>query len=225
MEKLVQDPSGTLQEPWNPDIVAYVGQNIYEAVNCMQAWKVIPTTGLVSALDAVRNRVLNFVLEIEVESPDAGEAAVNSNPIPQDKVHQIFNTYITGDVQNIATGSSRVKQKVVNKPEKNELFTNLLSVINNANGDREAIAELTGIVEEMRAVQGTETFTTHYQKFMSVLSNHMQILGPVVAPFLPTFINSLIEEPGGTQPHTTLQATLQAGTHRAVHQDYRAVAG
>lgn len=111
LESLVRDASGgTLQEPWNPDLVAYVGQNIYQGMNCMQAWKVIPVAGIVAALDAVRNRVLNFVLEIEAESPDAGEAPVNSNPVSQEKVNQIFNTYITGTVQNVATGGSNVSQ-------------------------------------------------------------------------------------------------------------------
>lgn len=59
MENLIKSANGnTLHEPWNPDLVAYVGQNIYQNMNCMQAWKVIPVTGIVAALDAVRNRIL-----------------------------------------------------------------------------------------------------------------------------------------------------------------------
>jgi hypothetical protein len=110
MEYLIGSKSGLLQEPWNPDLVAYVGQNIYSGMNCIQAWKVIPKSSIVEALDTVRNRVLNFVLEIEAEAPDAGEAPANSNPVPQDKVHHIFNTYITGNVQNMATGSTYQNQ-------------------------------------------------------------------------------------------------------------------
>ena len=94
MESLVRDASkGSLQEPWNPDLVAYVSHDIYEGMNCMQAWKVIPVSSVVAALDAVRNRILSFVLEIEAESPDAGEAPVNSNPVPQRKG--------TSDIQHI----------------------------------------------------------------------------------------------------------------------------
>ncbi|CAM3226904.1 hypothetical protein VINE108274_23045 [Vibrio neptunius] len=37
----------------------------------------------------------------------------------------------------------------------------------------------------MRSTQGSESFKGHYQKFMSMLADHMQVLGPVVAPFLP----------------------------------------
>lgn len=56
----------------------------------MQAWKVIPIGAVVGVLDAVRNRVLNFVLEIEAEEPSAGEASINSNPLPQERIQQIF---------------------------------------------------------------------------------------------------------------------------------------
>jgi hypothetical protein len=152
LESLVEDASsGTLQEPWNPYLVAYVGQKIYQGVNCMQAWKVIPVAGIVASLDAVRNRILSFVLEIEAESPDAGEAAVNSSPVPQEKVHQIFNMYITGNVQDVATGNSNVNQNA----------------------------------EQSSANQGSRNFKEHYQKFISILSDHMQVFGPIVAPFLP----------------------------------------
>ena len=130
LEALVEkSDGGTASEPWNPDIVAYVGQNIYKDMNCMQAWKVIPLTAVVAALDAVRNRILSFVLEIEAEAPDAGEAPINSNPLPQEKVHQIFNTYISGNVQNVATGSSEFEQHAINNEAPPEVFTQLIDAI------------------------------------------------------------------------------------------------
>ena len=76
----------------------------------MSAWKVIPYGALVSLVEAVRNRILSFVLEIEAEAPDAGEAGPNSRPLPQERVAQVFNTYISGNVQNVATASSNVTQ-------------------------------------------------------------------------------------------------------------------
>ncbi|MGG2296617.1 hypothetical protein ACQUZQ_08615 [Aeromonas veronii] len=186
LESLVEDTSvGSLQEPWNPDLVAYVGGGIYQGMNCMQAWKVIPVAAIVATLDAVRNRVLNFVLEIEAESPDAGEAPVNSNPVPQEKVHQIFNTYITGSVQNVATGSSNVSQHAIKNPDNEKLFVELLNALHKSEGDKEIIYKLSNIIEEMRSTQGSKSFKDNYQNFMSLLSDHMQIFGPVVAPFLP----------------------------------------
>jgi len=101
---------GSAQVPWPPELVAYVGQHIYQYMNCIGAWQVIPRNIIASLIDSVRNRILNFVLEIESENPDAGDAPQKSNPIPQEKVSQIYNTYISGNVQNVATGSSYVTQ-------------------------------------------------------------------------------------------------------------------
>jgi hypothetical protein len=108
--KQSEEGSGQLEEPWSPDYVVQVGQNIYEEMNCIGAWKVIPRGSIVSLVDAVRNKVLIFVLEIEAENPDAGEAPIDSNPVPQEKVSQIFNTYISGNVQNAAAGSRNISQ-------------------------------------------------------------------------------------------------------------------
>jgi hypothetical protein len=187
MESLVKHKdSGTFQEPWNPDVVVHVGQNIYQHMNCMQAWKVIPSGAIVAALDAVRTRVLNFVLEIEAQNPSAGEAEPNSSPVPMDKVQQIFNTYITGNVQNLAPGSSNVEQtaKYVERNDP-EILAKLLEAIKGATISPEAAKPITDAVVEMQATHGTGSFRENYQTFMSVLADHMQVLGPVVAPFLP----------------------------------------
>lgn len=185
IEALVsKSDGGTVQEPWNPDFVAMVSQKIYQGMNCMQAWKVIPITALIAALDEIRNRILNFVLEIEAQDPDAGEAALNSSPVPPEKVNQIFNTYISGSVQNVATGSHSFEQHATNNDTNAELFSQLLEALQSVN-QPEITVPLCNNVEEMRSSQGTQRFKDHYQHFMSLLSNHMTVLGPVVAPFLP----------------------------------------
>jgi hypothetical protein len=98
------------REQWPADMVAYFGQKIYQGMNCLSAWKVLPYNVLVALVDTIKTRVLNFALEIEGEAPDAGEAPPNAPPLPQEKVSQVFNTYISGNVQNVATGSSHVTQ-------------------------------------------------------------------------------------------------------------------
>lgn len=187
LESLVSDnTNGTLQEPWNPNIVAHLGQQIYERMNCMQAWKVIPKGAVVAAIDSVRTKVLNFVLEIEAQNPSAGEAELNSVPVPMEKVHQIFNTYITGTVQNLAPGSSNVQQtaKYVERAD-GEVLQKLLEAVRDSNLQPEAIKVVAASIENMQCTRGTSSFKQHYQTFMSHLADHMQVLGPVVAPFLP----------------------------------------
>jgi hypothetical protein len=186
LESLVaESENNTIHEPWNPDIVAHFGMKIYQGMNCMQAWKVIPTNAIVATVDAVRNRILNFVLEIESESPDAGEAAMNSNPVDQEKVSQIFNTYITGDIQNFATGNTNATQTVTINKGAEALFNDLLSAIQSLDEKAENLDELTDSVKQMQANQENNNFKTHYLNFMSILSNHMTVFCPVVAPFLP----------------------------------------
>jgi len=185
LEALVTNSNApTASEPWNPDIVAHVGLNIYQGMTCLQAWKVIPLTAVIAALDSVRNRILSFVLEIEAEAPDAGEAAINSNPLPQEKVHQIFNTYITGSVQNVATGSTDFKQQTINNAASQEVFSQLIEAIEAIRDAPEYDVVHSGI-QQMESNYGTDNFNSTYQNFMSVLANHVTVLGPVVGPFLP----------------------------------------
>lgn len=185
LETLVsKSTSGTASEPWNSDLVAFVGQDIYQGMNCLQAWKVIPLTSIVAALDAVRNRILSFVLEIESEAPDAGEAVLHTNPLPQEKVHQIFNTYITGNVQNVAAGSSDFEQHAITNQNQPEVFAQLLEAIESVKHDA-SYTEVQSSIREMEVNYGTDSFKDKYQSFMSVLSNHITVLGPIVAPCLP----------------------------------------
>ncbi len=45
-------------EPWPPEIVAFIQDKVYEMMNCMQAWKIIPKNVLVGLVDTVRNKIL-----------------------------------------------------------------------------------------------------------------------------------------------------------------------
>lgn len=187
LEALVsKSASGSARAPWNPDFVALVGGEIYQGMNCLQAWKVIPLTAVIAAIDSVRTRVLNFVLEIEAEAPDAGEASINSNPVPQEKVHQIFNTYISGNVQNLATASSNVQQHAKFNEQNAQLFQDILSALSKSGADAKAVAQLSDVVNDMKKAESSGGFKKSYLQFVSVLADHVQVLGPVLAPYLPS---------------------------------------
>jgi len=189
LEALVEkSEGGTAQEPWNPNLVALVGRDIYHGMNCMQAWKVIPITAVIEALEAVRNRILSFVLEIEAQAPNAGEAPANSNPLPPEQVHQIFNTYITGNVQNVATGGRNFEQNATIGEQHSTVFAELLEALSNVSEELEAARRLSGIVEEMRDSKTSMQFKDRYTQFMSVLADHIQVFGPIVAPYLPALV-------------------------------------
>jgi hypothetical protein len=145
------------KESWPPDVVSIVGSKIYRDMNCLSAWKVLPRPALIAVLDTVRTRVLNFALQIERENPEAGEAPINSKPIPEEKVSQVFNTYITGTVQNLATGSSHFKQqaRLSSSGTSDEIFSNLLDAVMKASTNQDAIEKISALIEEMRGSQAT----------------------------------------------------------------------
>jgi hypothetical protein len=107
---LRKEGEGTFRVPWPADFLRHYGGEFYQHMNCLQAWKIIPRGGIIRLVDAIRNRVLGFALEIEKANPGAGDAAVNSEPVPAQVVSQVFNTQIYGSVGNVASGSTNVSQ-------------------------------------------------------------------------------------------------------------------
>ncbi len=172
------------QEPLPPEFLMLFGDKIFNNMSCIQAWKMIPRNQLVAALDEVKNRILNFVLEIESLDPAAGDGEINSKPVPDEKVHQVFHTNIFGAVQNMATGSHQFEQTAVVNETNSEVFQEILEALHELKNPNITVP-IANAIEEMQASQGTEKFKDHYKNFMSLLSDHMQVLGPVVIPYLP----------------------------------------
>jgi len=186
LESLVRGgKASSLSEPWNPDIVAHFGDSIYENMNCMQAWKVIPAPAIIAALDTIRTRILNFALEIEEQAPAAGEAAPNANPLPQERVSHIFNTYISGNVQNLANASPGANQSATYNEQNPELFRELLRAIETSGADAKIVKAASASVNAMAAATTRQSFGEAYRSFVSIVADHMQILGVSLAPFLP----------------------------------------
>lgn len=189
---VTQAGDSNAQEPWPPNLVALVARDIYQNMNCMTAWKVIPTNSLVAVIDTIKTRILSFSLEIEAEAPDAGEAPIGLAPLPQERVSQVFNTYITGNVQNVATASSQFQQVASGEfGPSDEVFRDLLAALEGVDGNAEATLAMVDAVREMRQNHGTGGFLVHYQTFMSILADHIQVFGPLVAPYLPALASLL----------------------------------
>ncbi|MBI2846387.1 MAG: hypothetical protein HYX82_00740 [Chloroflexi bacterium] len=132
---------GTFAENWPADYLRIFGDKIFEGMNCIGAWKVIPEGFVASLLDTVRNRVLSFALKIEAEAPDAGEAEPNTKPIANEKVTQIFNTHIQGNVTNLAAGIQPSIENTQITITKNDL-NSLRSFLSSIGLDKQDIDEL-----------------------------------------------------------------------------------
>lgn len=175
-----------LSQSWNPLIVAKYGMQMYQGYNCIQAWKIISSSALVGIIDTIKTKILNFVLEIEMINEDAGDVEINSNPIPQDKVSQVFNIHIAGDVQNLASGNhqSTINQNISNKIPQD--FLELLTKIKSSNLDDQIVTELEKRIESLGNSVGKEEYNENYKDLMSFASNHVTVL-----TFLATYIPML----------------------------------
>lgn len=107
-------------------------------------------------------------------------------PPRNEPVQHVFNTYVTGNVQNLASGSTGVTQTATcTEGFAAETFAKLFEALAHARLPGPISAAATTSAHEMRAALGTPSFAAKYQAFMSVLADHIAVLGPVVAPFLP----------------------------------------
>lgn len=95
---------GGLRWPWPADMVAYVAEfhPMYDHYRLMDAWCPIPLGAMKGVTDSVRSRILEFVLAIQAEDPDAGESQPSAPPpLPMPSVSHIYNTTIYGGHANV----------------------------------------------------------------------------------------------------------------------------
>lgn len=102
------DGDGKIMSHWPADLLPSV--KVFEDTVCYAAWREIPRNAIISIIDTVKNKILDFVLKIEEIDPEAGNDSSNSKTISQDEIKQVFNISIMGDVGNLATGSSDFSQ-------------------------------------------------------------------------------------------------------------------
>lgn len=82
---------------------------IFPGLTCVRLWLQIPASEFEQLVSAVKNRILDFVLKIEAENPDAGEAPLNSQPVPTERVRPLVNNFF-GPVGNLAQNSQGFSQ-------------------------------------------------------------------------------------------------------------------
>lgn len=110
------DPSGSVNAPWPADLLVIVGRKIVSDMQLMGASQPISHASLVGIVDIVRNRVLEFAMQIEGVSPQAGE--IDASPVVSpERVGQLYQTIIVGNVSNLAHGSpGAVQTSIVIQP-------------------------------------------------------------------------------------------------------------
>jgi hypothetical protein len=116
LEALLDTGEDVLQEPWPADALAYLqilqqrGETkLNPDLVCYAAWKVVTRSEIVGVIDAIRNRILDFTLQLEEAEPST--ATSDEPAIDQGRASQIFHTVIYGGAGNVAVGSTKVTQQ------------------------------------------------------------------------------------------------------------------
>lgn len=108
------DKAGSVQEAWPIALAVHHVSKLTPDMQCVSAWKEIPIGAIVRLLDSVKTRVLGFAIDLEREAPNAGELPIGSQPpLSSEKMTQIFNTNITGNVGNLANAGTGFSQSAV----------------------------------------------------------------------------------------------------------------
>lgn len=139
------DDDTGLRMQWPADAAVLFGREIYERMNLMQGWLSISKSAIVGILSTVRNRILNFALEIEESNPDAGEAAPGTLPLPKEVVSQIVNYHIYGNVGNVASGKDIQQTATVNIQQGD--FKNLADLLREHGVEEDEIGTLENAIK------------------------------------------------------------------------------
>jgi hypothetical protein len=99
-----------LQHNWNGDFIGYLQHNVtmYEGFVLMQAHSNVTSAMLKGIVDTVRTRILDYVLAIQIENPEADLASPSGPPpISAATLHQTFHTTIVGGKANVGGHGSQ----------------------------------------------------------------------------------------------------------------------
>lgn len=95
IETLAQSDSNTLVLNWPPEYIAVCQSKIYERMNLYSARKVIGRSEMVQILDTIRNRLLDFILELQTKNPKINSEELIPT-IPTKDIKLAFESHISG---------------------------------------------------------------------------------------------------------------------------------
>jgi hypothetical protein len=108
---LVGDTTGRVSEQWPLAAAIHYASTLTPDMQCVAAWKEIPIGAVVRLLDSVKTRILDYVIDLAREAPNAGETPIGSQPpLSTEKMTQIFNNTINGNVGNISNSGENFTQ-------------------------------------------------------------------------------------------------------------------
>ena len=173
--------SGQYQIPWPPDFTAIYGNKILENMVCLSAWQQISRSELVTILDVVRNRILNFALELERINPDIGSLENETTKVTTNQLSHIFNTVILGNIGQYSSMNQSLNFQIEVKAGNLQSLKDFL-LSNKVSEDD--LRELINILEEMKKLEKfdwTKSLNNWFGTMMSKAATGVWNIGMSVA--------------------------------------------
>jgi hypothetical protein len=105
LEYMIADGrTADLQMPWPAEYIAVCSDKFFEDYSCVEAHKAVGTGCIKHVLEVVRNKLLNFVLELRDKYPEAAETDKSLSSVPIDDSKAVFNTFIVGNGNTTSVG-------------------------------------------------------------------------------------------------------------------------
>ncbi|MBP5788457.1 MAG: hypothetical protein J6Y19_11660 [Kiritimatiellae bacterium] len=166
LQDLLENNNGTLISPWPSNLIAMLAQNVYSGMGMLNAQRECPSGAVVKILETIRNRILDFVLELEEDCPNAGEAIGATKPDSK-KVEQMVTNNIFKGVGNVALQCGTVSQTNTVNVEKGN-WESLAKLLHDIKIDEGQISELQDILQKDPPKSKTNWGTRLSQWFGSI---------------------------------------------------------
>ena len=182
---ITEKGSGTLQYPWQNDMVLYYQRKFIAGYALISAWQEVPKSAVAALLDTVRTRVLNMALEIKSEIGETDVDLKALAPGSAKKVEQTIINNIHGGNVNISTGASTINSSFHQQNIVVGDWEHLVRVLHTAGISGPELKELSKAVEEDGNTMGAKVKTWILKTAPKVLSGGVKI-GVAVGQMLLT---------------------------------------
>lgn len=153
-ERLLEDKKGDLRMPWPAEIVVRYQADFIDDFTLNRAWQVIPVSAVLGLVESVRNRLLDFALELQGNLAKAEQASV---PIAPEKVTSAFTNIILGGTNVIGAVISGDVNQSGNKAVIKGNFASLVSVLADLGIPASESEALKSALQEDEAETGNRT--------------------------------------------------------------------
>ena len=114
-------------------------------MSLVTAWKQLGSNEIAQILETVKNKLLDFVLELQDSFPELAESDDKIGEVPPERITYMYNTHIHGNQNVVATGAN-ITQDVRQVVRSNDL-SSLLSYLKSIGVSEEDTQELKEAVE------------------------------------------------------------------------------